>query len=100
MKFVATFAATVASVSAIDCMSSVTFDSVTLNFQKFAGNYQGPNGEILAQNPADNSWMLVQNGLSPIISFDGAECPELNKNWHQLDLEVMQYTKLDGMTMK
>ena len=64
--------------------------------QMLDGSYKNMLEATITQNEEDNAWFIM--GLENheiIVSFDGAECPQSNKKWHQLELNEMKYTEID-----
>ena len=72
------------------CPDRINFDGIELR-QTVQGLYENNIGSIkLAQNPADRTWMFLENE-NTLVSFDGDECVSNTKKWYKL--ESLQYNE-------
>ena len=80
----------------IECPETVEIIGHPVFEQMLDGSYRNVLDATIKQNTEDNAWFIM--GLENhdlIVSFDGAECPQSNKKWHELDLNVMEYTEIN-----
>ena len=80
----------------IECPETVEIIGHPAFEQMLDGSYKNMLDATITQNDEDKAWFIM--GLENhevIVSFDGAECPQTNKKWYQLELDQMKYTEIN-----
>ena len=101
MKLIMITTTIIAAVSAAttgkksDCPETVEIIGHSVFDQMLDGSYKNILEATITQNEEDKAWFII--GLENheiIVSFDGAECPQSNKKWHQLELNEIKYNEI------